>query len=207
MGKPRWTTVCRATWHHIHQVAHWRRNCFSVPFCKAGKDFVSRLYLAYGSASALESVALKTTIVLPILLLQKPSKRSKTKHHIKCVERRMALWLQYDLEELTKEGMHMALQSRLPRDRSRSPKDSNLARSFANLMFKGKCKAALDLLSNEENGGILHLKDPTDPNDPTSQTVKESLINKHPQGQEAQPNCILEDEPQDQHPILFEPVP
>ncbi len=35
--------------------------------------------------------------------------------------------------------------------------------------------------------GILHLKDPTDPNDPTSQTVK------HPQGQVAQSNCILED--------------
>ena len=101
-----------------------------------------------------------------------------------------------------KEGM--ALQSRLPRDRPRSAKDSNLARSFANMMFKGKCKAALDLLSNEEKGGILHLKDPTDPNDPTSQTVKESLTNKHPQGQVAQSNCILEDEPQDQHPILLD---
>ena len=90
-----------------------------------------------------------------------------------------------------------ALELEPARDRSKSPKDSNLARSFANLMFKGKCKAALDLLSNEEKGGILNLKDPTDPNDPTSQTVKESLLNKHPQGQEAQPNCILEDE----HPI------
>ena len=64
------------------EVVHWRRNCFSVPFGKAGRDFVSelsRLYLAYGSASMLETVALKAATVLPILLLQKPSKRSKTK--------------------------------------------------------------------------------------------------------------------------------
>ena len=51
------------------EVVHWRRNCFSVPFGKAGRDFVSelsRLYLAYGSASTLEAVALKAATVLPI---------------------------------------------------------------------------------------------------------------------------------------------
>ena len=135
------------------KVVHWRRNCFSVPFCKAGKDFVkelSRLYLAYGSASALESVALKATIVLPILLLQKPSKRSKTKSNG------------------TNERRHgFAIKASQRHQRQ----TQELARSFANMMFKGKCKAALDLLSNEEKGGILHLKDPTDPNNPTSQTV------------------------------------
>jgi len=56
--------------HAIYaEVVHWRRNCFSVPFGKAGKDFVkelSMLYSAYGSASALESVALMAAIVLPI---------------------------------------------------------------------------------------------------------------------------------------------
>ena len=77
------------------EVVHWRRNCFSVPFGKAGRDFVSelsRLYLVYGSASTLEAVALKAATVLPILLLQKPSKRSKTKDHTKCLERRLASW-------------------------------------------------------------------------------------------------------------------
>ena len=64
------------------EVVHWRCNCYSVPFGKVGRDFVSELswlYLAYRSASALEAVAQKAAIVLPILLLQKPSKRSKTK--------------------------------------------------------------------------------------------------------------------------------
>ena len=48
------------------EVIHWRRNCFSVPNGKAGREFVSelaRLYQAFGSASALESLALKATIV------------------------------------------------------------------------------------------------------------------------------------------------
>ena len=52
------------------EVVHWRRNCFAVPFGKAGREFVdelSKLYLSFASASALESIALKAATVLPIL--------------------------------------------------------------------------------------------------------------------------------------------
>ena len=59
------------------EVVHWKHNCFSVPFGKTGRDFVrelSRLYLAFGSASTLVAVALKAATVHPILLFQKPSK-------------------------------------------------------------------------------------------------------------------------------------
>ena len=122
------------------EVVHWRRNCSSVPFGKAGRDFVSelsRLYLAHGSASTLEAVALKAATVLPILLLQEPSKKSKTKDHTKCLERRLASWSNGNLEELVREGG--TLQQRLPRDRSAGA-NTNLARSFANLMLApGHC--------------------------------------------------------------------
>ena len=177
------------------EVVHWRCNCFTVPFGKAGKDFVrelSRLYSAYGSASALESVALKATLVFPILFLQKPSRTSKTKHHITHLERRLGWWLNGDLDELVREGR--AIQQRLPKNES-TKVNSNLARSFSNLMFKGKCKAAFDLLSREEKGGILHLDDPVNPDDPNSPTVRESLISKHPVGQPAYNSCIIPDEP------------
>ena len=116
------------------EVVHWRRNCFSVPYGKAGKEFVrelSRLYSAYGSASALESVALKAAIVLPILLLQKPSGTSKTKQHIILLERRLGLWSNGDLDELVREGR--VIQQRLPKNRS-TKANSNLARSFSNLV-------------------------------------------------------------------------
>ena len=89
------------------EVVHWRRNCFTVPFGKAGKDFVrelSRLYSAYGSASALESVALKAAQVFPILILQKPNRASKIKVHITHLERRLEWWSNGDLDKLVMEG-------------------------------------------------------------------------------------------------------
>ena len=188
------------------EVVHWRHNCFSVPFGKVGRDFLSgllRFYLAYGSASALEAVSLKAAIVLCILLLQKPSKRSKTKDHIKCFERRSASWSNGDLEELVREGR--TIQHRLPINGSVRPK-TNLARSFANLMFMGKCKAVLEFISNVEKRGILHLNDPAVSDDPTSSNVREVLINKHPPAQSAQSNCILDEEPHNPHPVIFESI-
>ena len=61
---------------------HWRHNCYSVPNGKVGRDFInelSRIYLAYGAATALESIALKAAIVFPILLLKKTKQAVKVK--------------------------------------------------------------------------------------------------------------------------------
>lgn len=179
MKGPEFTKLLDTTYE---EVVHWRRNCFSVPLGRAGRAFVNELYLAYGTASALELMALKAGIVFPILLLQKPSKKSKTKEHIQCLERRLTSWSNGDLVELLKEGR--AVQQRLPRHHS-APANSTLACSFSNLMFKGKCKAALNLLSNAQKGGVLHLHDHIDPNDPLSPTVRDVLVEKHPPPQPA----------------------
>ena len=64
---------------------------------------LSRLNLAYELAPTLEAVALKAATVLSILL-QKPSKKSKTNDHTKCLERRLASWSIGNLEELVREG-------------------------------------------------------------------------------------------------------
>ena len=71
-------------------------------------------------------------------------------------------------------------------------------------MFMGKCKTALDLLSRGEKGRILHLNDHVNPDDPLSPTVRELLVQKHPVGQPAYSLCIVPDEPQDSHPVIFE---
>ena len=186
------------------KVVHWRHNFFSIPLGKTERAFVdelSRLHLAYGTASALKSVALKAAIVLSILLLQKPTKRLKIKEHTQCLERRLRSWSNCNLEELLKEGR--ALQQRLPRHQS-AQANSTLARSFSNLMFTGKCKAALDQLSNVQKGGVLHLHDLVDSNDPSSPTVQDVLIDKHPPPQPANNDCILQEEPETPHPIIFE---
>ena len=130
------------------EVVHWRINNFKVPWDKVGKEFVhelSRLFSAFASASSMESIALRATIVLPILLLQKPHCKSKAKEHATCLE---------EAESLPKYNSPMAKQ--------------NLSRSFANVMFAGKTKAALDLYSQAQKGGVLHLDDPSDPNHPGS---------------------------------------
>ena len=65
-------------------------NHLKLPSGKAGKSVVAelaRLYSAYASSSALESVALKATVVLPHLLLQKPSRASKSQDHAHCLFR------------------------------------------------------------------------------------------------------------------------
>ena len=49
---------------------------------------------------------------MPSLLLQKPSKESKAKDHVKALDRRMILWPSGDLIELTNEGI--AIQECLP---------------------------------------------------------------------------------------------
>ena len=49
-----------------------------------GTQFITelaKLYDGYGSASAMESVALKAAMVLPPLLLQKPHRQSKSREH------------------------------------------------------------------------------------------------------------------------------
>ena len=90
-----------------NEVVHWRRNIFAVPSGKAGKTFVremAKLYRAYAEGSALETVALKATTILPILLLQKPHHSSKSREHLACLERHLTAWNAGDIDPLLQEG-------------------------------------------------------------------------------------------------------
>ena len=128
------------------------------------------------------------------------NRRSKTKDHVACLGRRLRAWKEGNLNELTLEGR--TIQGRLSKS-NKPMATQNLSRSFANFMFAGKTKAALDLLSHAENGGILH---PSDPSDPNSPSVRDTLINKHPQGQRAHPECIVPSPPQEIHPVVFDSI-
>ena len=76
------------------------------------------------------------------------------------------------------------------------------SKNYASIIHQG---LALDLLSNTDEGSILHLDDHTDPDTPDSPTVREVLISKHPRGQTAH-DCILPSPPQEVHPIVFESI-
>ena len=166
---------------------------------------MGRLFRAYAESSALEPVALKAVTVLSVLTLQKPSAKPKTKQLGACLERRMALWSKGEVAALLEEGR--CLQKRLPRGTARSP-DRKLARTFANLMFRGKTSAALDLLVSRGSSGVLHVNDPTNNQDPTSPSVLEVLKSKHPAAQPAPLEALIPDHqlPTEVHPVIFDKI-
>ena len=147
----------------------------------------------------MESIAMKAAVVLPTLLLQKPSSKSKAKEHSACLDVWLSTWLDGNLNDLLLEGR--TIQQHIPKSQ---PEDSQkrLARSFANLMFEGKTKAAIRLLTEEAKSGLLHLSDQVD----TNRTVRDVLIDKHPSGHPAHPESLIEDDPPGVHPVLFESI-
>ena len=187
------------------EAVHWKPNLFKVPYENVGKSFVlelARLFKAFATGSAMESIALKAATAMPILLLQKPARHSKAKDHIACLERRLKIWSDGDLNELIREGR--TIQQRIPTS-SPTSNQERLARSFANLMFQGKTKAALRLLTDQAKGGILHLDDPIESNN-EQREVRDILVDKHPPGQPAHPDSIICDDPPEVHPVLFESI-
>ena len=150
----------------------------------------------------MESIALKATVVLPILMLQKPSANSKTKEHITCLKRRLITWQNGDLKDLILEGR--TIQQRIPKPTTKSSRkyQENLARSFANLIFEGNTKATIRLLTDNPQAGTLRLDDQIEPN----RTVRDVLKDKHPPGQPVSPEVIVNHDPPEIHPIVFDQI-
>jgi len=128
------------------QVVFFRQNLFKLPSGSAGKEFIreiTRLVKAWNSNSILVDIAWKCIMVMPALLLQKPSKLSKSKDHTEALKRRLVLWKKGNLHELLRESE--TIQSRL---KSSTPSNSieAVSKKFANLMKKGKLNAAIKLL-------------------------------------------------------------
>ena len=190
------------------EVVHWKPNHLKLLSGKAGKSVVAelaRLYSAYASSSALESVALKAAVVLPHLLLQKPSRASKSRDHIACLERRMPLWCNGKLIELLLEGR--AIQERRPKSHSKKKKPrSSAATSFAERMYHGRTKEALELLKGKERGGTLNMFDRIPSGSGDVRYVRDVLLEKHPPGQPAHTDSLLQNETPPIHPVIFDSI-
>ena len=181
------------------EIVHWRRNLFKVPSGKPGKAFVkelARLFASYGEESALEAIALKAAFTLPVLMLQKPNPRSKTKEHSVHLQRRLDLWKKGDLNSLLLEGR--TIQQQLRRSQKGTTGNYDKSRRFATLIKEGKLKAAIRLLHDNKVGS------PLTPND----EVIESLLSKHPPRQPPSTEAIIESSGSIDpvHPILFEQI-
>ena len=177
-----------------------------VPSGKAGKLVVRELTLlfqAYAEASTLESVAITAAMVLPSLILQKPHPSSKVKEHIECIERCLKLWKEGNIKELVKEGQ--TIQQHLKNTAHQRRSEENLARSFSKLMFEGKIRAALHLISKQDGGPPMAIDQVVSTNGMT-QSVHDILKQKHPEGKPLFASAIdnLETPSDEPHPIIFE---
>ena len=129
------------------EVVHWRRNVLKVPLGKVGASFVrdkARLFQAYSDFFALESVALYATMIMPPLLLQRVSGKTRAKELSRLLDRCLTIWLSRDLAYLLQEGH--AIQAHLTVTCS-TKNINNLSQKFSNLMFVGNVKAEIRLLT------------------------------------------------------------
>ena len=121
-----------------HETVNWRRNLFKVPSGKAGKAFVlelAHLFRSYASATALESVALKAAMVMPQLLLQKPSATSKAKDHCDYLDRRLSARKRDDIDGLLCKGRVNQRHLMQQRWKATCTDAEHLAASFSKLML------------------------------------------------------------------------
>ena len=112
---------------------------------KAVKLFITELTTwlhHYNQDTQFQGIALKVFMVLPTMIMQKPSKSSKSKEHLIKLDERLKLWKEGRISDLMHECR--VIQKREPED---------TARIFSNLMIQGKIKAALKFLSNEGDSG------------------------------------------------------
>ena len=198
------SAFCQSLDSAYQEAVHWKKNNFEVPRGSVGKQFVSelaRLFRVVGEGSALESIALKAVFVACGLLLQKPSRTSKPKEHSTLLERHLQLWHEGKIGDLVSEGR--AIQSRLP-PHSTKISDSQLVRSFANLMFEGKTSAALKLITGHQRGCLFQLNDQIDPSNPNC-LVRDILKKKHPPAQPLSQDCLISEvsESAPFHPIIL----
>ena len=117
-------------------------------------------------------------MILPGLLLQKPSASSKAKDHTKALETRLQHWIHGNFDVILRECR--TIQKKLTTSKKRSQED--VSRVFSKLILEGKISPALKFL--DDNTENLVMK-------PTEEVIVK-LKKLHPQPAEIQPNALLQ---------------
>ena len=128
---------------------------------------------------------------MPSLLLQKLSQKSKSKAHLRALERRLELWESGEVIELLKEGD--TIQKNMKATNKTVPTNA-ISKKFTREMRKGNVHNAMNLLINNMKNGVL----------PLNKKTLEQLKQKHPQRCDADPEIMLPDKPEEIHPIKFD---
>ena len=143
------------------KIVSWRKNLFMLPTGNAGKKYikeVTRLLNAWTQNTPLRSISLKAIHTMLALLLQKPSKTSKSRYYLDALEKRLQLWERGENKSLVLEAE--SIQQRLTSNNDRK-NIADVLKKFAKLMGKGNISGALKLLTNNMTNGILPLDQKT----------------------------------------------
>ena len=171
----------------------WRKNHFQVPSGHPGKQYINlkTKWLKYfNTDSCFKGIAFKVLSILPGLLLQKPSQKSKTKEHTKLLGERLKYWEEGKINDLWKETK--TIQSKLSASRQQKS-DKDITRIFSKLMFEGKVGPALKFLENQYENSVLS---------PTEDVVTK-LQSLHPEPAEILPNTLLQGPLEEISPAYF----
>ena len=164
-------------------IVTWRKNLFEIPTGKLGKNFVIHMKMCIDSWNQdldNRSYALKALMVMPNLILQKPSKNVTSKQIKECMERRLKLWEDGCIEDLLREGN--SLQERIRNSNFKKHKDDQL-RKFNKFMMSGNVNSALRVLEEGSgNSGVLPLND----------CVVKRLKEKHPPPEDLNDIMVLQ---------------
>ena len=142
-------------------VVFWGKNLFLLPSGKAGRKFigeVSRLMSEWLHDSPLKDIAVKAIMMMPSLLLQKRSQKSKSKDHLRALDRRLEFWESGGVMELLKESD--TIQKNI-KATNKTTSISGISKKFTREMMKGNVHNAMKLLTNNMENGVLPLNKKT----------------------------------------------
>ena len=178
------------------EIVKWKKNLFMLPSGRAGKEFLTemkRLVDLFINKTSFNHVALNALMVFGPLLLQKPSRSSKSSDHVKYLSKRLTLWKDGDL--VTILGEARAIQKRFCKLQPK--KDPDHARKvFVRLMLEGKVSSALRWLDSQCSRGSLEFND----------SILQSLRSKHPPGQAPLSSDLLRGPLKKVESVLFDQI-
>ena len=117
--------------------------------------------------SPLKDTAFKAILIMPRLLLQKPSQKSKSREHLKALEQCMDLWTSGEILDLLHE--EDTIQKNL-RPSNIPSTVAEISKKFTREMHKGNVTNAMKQLTDNMQNGIL----------PLNQKTLNQLKQKHP---------------------------
>ena len=152
------------------KIIYWENNLLMLPSGSAGKQFIeetTKLMNEWLYGSPLKDTAFKAILIMPRLLLQKPSKKSKSREHLKALERCMDLWTSGEILDLLHE--EETIQKNL-RPSNTPSTVAKISKKFTREMHKGNVTNAMKQLTDNMQNGIL----------PLNQKTLNQLKQKHP---------------------------